>query len=68
MVRAIERASILSVLVFLSPTGRDLLTRQRIEHDTREIIEREERKKVKMVTASRLHSDKDRRLRETESF
>ncbi len=49
---------------FPKPNGKRFINKQRIEHDTREIIEREERKKVKMVTASRLHSDKDRRLRE----
>jgi hypothetical protein len=49
---------------FPKPNGKRFINKQRIKHSTREIIEREERKKVKMVTASRLHSDKDRRLRE----
>jgi len=47
---------------FPKPNGKRFINKQRIKHDTREIIERG--KKVKMVRASRLHSDKNRRFRE----
>ncbi len=53
---------------FPKPNRKRFVNKQRIKHDTREIIEREERKKVKMVTASRLHSDKDRGFREDGKF